>query len=133
MRLWSKRADWVNIPNIEGYAMVLVKNQALDKIKKSSYRSESVDSNKAVKTLIHPNLPDEDMERSERVALVWKAIRLLPEKQQELIRLREIEELSYRQIAEEMNITEPQVKIALFRARQNMKKAYLKIKGHDEY
>ena len=126
MRLWDNRTEWVSITNMEVYSMVLAKNIALDKIKKSGFHSESIYTNKTINTLSNLHHPHEDIEKKEESAIVWKIIRLLPAKQQELIRLREIEELSYQEIANEMNITEAQVKINLFRARQKIKEIYTK-------
>ncbi|MDR1518126.1 MAG: hypothetical protein LBS52_08560 [Dysgonamonadaceae bacterium] len=40
--------------------------------------------------------------------------------------LREFDELSYREIAEQMQTTEGQVKINIFRARAKIKEMYLK-------
>ncbi|MBQ7823490.1 MAG: sigma-70 family RNA polymerase sigma factor, partial [Bacteroidaceae bacterium] len=51
----------------------------------------------------------------------------LPEKQRNIILLREIEEMSYRDIAQELSISEAQVKVILFRARQTIKEIYQKI------
>lgn len=81
--------------------------------------------------LTDPHHPHEELEKAETIALVWRVIRLLPEKEQELIRLREIEELSYQDIAGEMNLTEGQVKVSLFRARRKMREIYLKINRDD--
>lgn len=131
MRLWDKRTEWSTITNVDIYAMVLTKNAALDKIKRIAYRSESIDE-EAGKTLVSdlPH-PQEEMEKTEKIALVWDVIRQLPEKMQSLVRLREIEAYSYREIADEMNITEAQVKVNLFRARQKMKEIYLQLNAYD--
>ncbi len=133
MRLWDKRAEWATIANMELYSMVLAKNLALDKIKRSGYFEGSIDMDAARQLSSDAYLPHEMMEKEESIALLWKVIRLLPEKQQQLIRLREIEELSYQRIAQEMNMTEVQVKATLFRARQKMKEMYLNINNHGEY
>ena len=133
MKLWSMRANWTSIDNMEVYTMVLAKNTALDKVKQATCRSGSVEMDGAISVASDSPHPQENMERAERIALVWKVIRRLPEKLQELIRLREIEEYSYRDIAGEMNITEAQVKVNLFRARQKMKEIYLELNTHDGY
>ena len=131
MCLWDRKDKWPNIDNIEVYSMVLVKNLALDRIKKKSYKSKTIDINEAEQTGSESH--QEKLENAEQTALVWKIIHLLPEQCQELIRLREIEELSYREIAKAMNITEAQVKVTLFRARQKIKEIYLKINNHHGY
>ena len=126
IRLWNKKDEWSNIDNIEVYSMVLTKNLALDRIKKKSYDTKPISEAEHILSESY----QEKIEKTEQIALVWKIIDLLPDKQQELIRLREIEELSYQEIAKVMNIAESQVKITLFRARQKMKEIYLKMCQH---
>jgi RNA polymerase sigma factor, sigma-70 family len=131
MRIWDKRTEWSNITNMEVYSMVSVKNMALDKIKRIAYRSESVDTD-TVKAIVSDLLhPQDEMEKTEKITLLWDVIRRLPDKLQSLVRMREIEEYSYREIAEEMNLTEAQVKINLFRARQKMKEIYLQLNTYE--
>ena len=131
MRIWDKRTEWSNITNMEVYSMVSVKNMALDKIKRIAYRSESVDTD-TVKAIVSDLLhPQDEMEKTEKITLLWEVIRRLPDKLQSLVRMREIEEYSYREIAEEMNLTEAQVKINLFRARQKMKEIYLQLNTYE--
>lgn len=52
------------------------------------------------------------------------------EKQRLIMQLRDIEGESYKEIAKILNLTEEQVKVNLFRARQKVKQRYLEI---DEY
>lgn len=127
MRLWDKRGEWSSISNIEVYSMVIAKNMALDRIRRSGYRSASIDNAKPP-TYSDLQHPDRSLERKESAAMVWKVIGMLPLRQQEAIRLREIEELSYAEMAVQMNLSEAQIKITLFRARQKIKEIYLKNK-----
>jgi RNA polymerase sigma-70 factor (ECF subfamily) len=61
---------------------------------------------------------------------VRKLISQLPEKQRTAMQLRDIEGKSYRDIATVMGITEEQVKVNIFRARQTIKKEF---KQQEEY
>ncbi|MDH8700876.1 RNA polymerase sigma factor (sigma-70 family) [Dysgonomonadaceae bacterium PH5-43] len=136
MKLWEKKGEWKSINNIEVFAMVLAKNMALDKVKKVRYNSDSIDSDNLqnLQNLQNNSLiQQEKMEKEEKEALVWKIISLLPYNYQKIIKLREVEELSYQQIAEEMNMSEEQVKVNLFRARKKIKETYLKINRNEEY
>lgn len=131
MQLWNKRSEWTTISNMEVYSMVITKNKALDKIKRKDYYSETIDADTARSMMSDALQPQEEMERTENISLIWKVIRRLPEKLQELVRLREIEEYSYKEIAGEMNLTEAQVKVNLFRARQKMKEIYLELNVYE--
>jgi RNA polymerase sigma-70 factor (ECF subfamily) len=61
----------------------------------------------------------------DRIQLVRRLIDQLPEKQRTCMQLRDIEGKSYRDIATVMGITEQQVKVNIFRARQTVKKELL--------
>ena len=57
--------------------------------------------------------------------LVRQLISQLPEKQRTCMQLRDIEGKSYKEIAAVLDITEQQVKVNIFRARQTIKQKYL--------
>jgi RNA polymerase sigma-70 factor (ECF subfamily) len=57
--------------------------------------------------------------------LVQQLMDSLPEKQRTVMMLRETEGKSYKEIAQVMDISEEQVKVNLFRARQTIKQRYL--------
>jgi RNA polymerase sigma-70 factor (ECF subfamily) len=57
--------------------------------------------------------------------LVKQLMDNLPEKQRTVMLLRETEGKSYKEIAQVMDISEEQVKVNLFRARQTIKQRYL--------
>jgi RNA polymerase sigma-70 factor (ECF subfamily) len=61
----------------------------------------------------------------DRVDLVRRLIGQLPEKQRSCMQLRDIEGKSYKEIATVIGITEQQVKINIFRARQTIRQKYI--------
>jgi RNA polymerase sigma factor (sigma-70 family) len=68
---------------------------------------------------VHPGILLENKELSEKL---YKAINELPEKQKTAFVLRQLEDLSYTEIAEIMQTTTPSVESLLFRAKQNLQK-----------
>jgi RNA polymerase sigma-70 factor (ECF subfamily) len=76
-------------------------------IEKSDYTAE------------HPGLK---LENRELAAALWQAILRLSEKQKVAFVLHKIELLSYKEIAEVMEMTESAVDSLIFRARQNLQK-----------
>ena len=68
---------------------------------------------------VHPGILLENKELSETL---HKAINELPEKQKMAFILRQLEDLSYAEIAEVMQTTTPSVESLLFRAKQNLQK-----------
>ena len=61
--------------------------------------------------------PEESLEREERKRIVLEMLKSLPEQQRAALLLREQEEMSYREIAHVLNISESKVKVDIFRAR----------------
>jgi len=62
----------------------------------------------------------------DKVERVRMLINQLPEKQRTCMQLRDVEGKPYKEIASFLNMTEQQVKINIFRARQTIKEEYLK-------
>ena len=60
-----------------------------------------------------------------------KLMERLPDKQREIMQMRDIEEKSYKEIAQVLDITEEQVKINLFRARQKVKQGLLRLYAYE--
>jgi RNA polymerase sigma factor, sigma-70 family len=70
------------------------------------------------------------MIQEDRVSLVRQIIDSLPEKQRSCMQLRDFEGKSYKEIAQVLDITEEQVKVNIFRARQMVKQKYLKLDNY---
>lgn len=66
----------------------------------------------------------------ERLKLVHRLVGELPEKQRLIMQLRDVEGKSYKEIAEALRLTEEQVKVNLFRARQKVKQKFMNIDGY---
>lgn len=125
LRVWNKQETLNAIDNPEGYSMRAVRNIALDKLaSKENQHGSLSDSDNGNVSNEHP---DENMEKREQLGLIYQLIERLPEKQRSVMQLRDIEEMSYKEIAEVMNITEEQVKVTLFRARKKVKEYFKKI------
>lgn len=67
----------------------------------------------------HPGI---QLENKERAAILFQAIDQLPEKQKTAFILNKIDDLSYAEIAEVMNLSYSAVESVLFRAKQNLQK-----------
>ena len=64
------------------------------------------------------------MLQKDRMAIVKRLVDELPEKQRSCMQLRDFEGKTYKEIADVLGITEEQVKVNIFRARQNIKQRY---------
>lgn len=70
-------------------------------------------------TFVHPGV---QLENKERATILFKAINELPENQKIAFTLNKVEGLSYREIAEVMQISVSSIESLLFRARSNLQK-----------
>jgi len=123
LHIWKKE-DWEQIENIEAYCFRSTRNRALDVIALKDNQVEALPDE-----LDYPS-PDDiarKVEAQEQIDWMERWLIQLPEKQQTIFRLREIEELSYKEIALILNVTEEQVKINLFRLRRKLREYLEKI------
>lgn len=134
IKVWNKRDDWDTIDSIEAFCLTICRNLSLDKMRKLSNQSESIDNDSTFKSdpLDHSysSNPEEQAMQRDRVDLVRRLIDTLPEKQRSIMQLRDFEGKSYKEIATILNVSEEQVKVNLFRARQTIKKKYVETENY---
>ena len=122
LKLWSKKDEWNNIDNAEAYCYRSTKNLALDRLSSRAIRrTESIDSQQESYAFIDSETPHLQFIRKEERSIIYRCIDELSQNQQLVFQLREIDGLSYGDIANVMGISEDLVKITLFRARKKMK------------
>ncbi|MGK7392062.1 MAG: RNA polymerase sigma factor [Candidatus Cyclobacteriaceae bacterium M2_1C_046] len=103
-------------------------NNAIDFIRKKKLETTSLntsftdDNGDSVQIDVEDNNlnPQEEAIKSQKVALIQMFVTRLPAKYQKLVRLRYFKELSYEEIAEELNAPLGTVKAQLHRARELM-------------
>ena len=128
IRVWNKREEWTQFGSIEAYCLTVAKNLAIDRSQKKEAQNVELTPEMEVESEISG--PYDQLVNNERMSIIHRLINELPEKQRLIMQLRDIEGESYKEIAKILNLTEEQVKVNLFRARQKVKQRYLEI---DEY
>ena len=126
MKVWNKRQQWEQIESMEAFCMTICRNIALDKTHRMTGSEQSLDADEhdAPDLNYHAN-PEQQTIEQDRIRLVRTIIDSLPEKQRSVIQLRDFEGKSYKEIAAIMDISEEQVKINIYRARQAVKQRFL--------
>ena len=120
IKVWNRRDRWEEIDSIEAFCLTICRNISLDKMKKAGDTADhSYSSN-----------PEEQAMQRDRIALVRQLVDHLPEKQRSCMQLREFEGKSYKEIAQILGVTEEQVKINIFRARQSIKQQFIKTENY---
>lgn len=106
LRLWQMR-DQLRMP-IEPLARVLTRNRCIDIVRRKKPAAE----------LSMAVFQEEDEALRERIERMMKVIETLPDLQQTILRLRHMEGMEFKEIAELTGSTEAAVRKALSRARQ---------------
>ncbi|MBP3252466.1 MAG: sigma-70 family RNA polymerase sigma factor [Prevotella sp.] len=124
IKIWNRREQWDEIESIEAFCLTICRNMALDRQKRMDNQSATLDEGNDRADRSYTANPEEHAIDRDRVELVKRLIEKLPEKQRTCMQLRDIEGKAYREIAAILNITEQQVKVNIFRARQTVKQKY---------
>lgn len=128
IRVWNKRDEWANVDSAEAYCLTIARNLAIDRSQKMEARNVELTSE--TQEMPDALTPEKELERDEQLRLVHRLINGLPEKQRTTIQLRDIEGKSYKEIADILEISEEQVKVNLFRARQHIKSKMTEINNY---
>ena len=128
IRVWNKRDEWQQFESVEAYCLIVAKNLAIDRSQKKD--AQNVELTPEMAEEADTSGPYDRLVNNERMKIIHRLIDELPEKQRLIMQLRDIEGESYKDIAKVLQLTEEQVKVNLFRARQKVKQRYIEI---DEY
>ena len=129
VRVWNRRHELAEVRSIEAYCLTICRNLALDRTAKREAQNISLEE-QPIDPADTGSAADERMMHAERLRWVHVLFNRLPEKQRSVLQLRDIEGKSYRETADILGITEDQVKVTLFRARQAIRKQYEKIDNY---
>jgi len=125
VKLWKMNTKLDEYVSVEALAVTMVKNYCIDQIRKQKY-IEPADSNSF--SLYHDTepSPQEKLESNETSDLMHRIINDLPEIYREVIKLRDIEELSYEEIAEKTGQNINTLRVNLSRARKSVRDEFNK-------
>ena len=125
MKLWSKRDALPDVQDVEAYCVTLMKNMCIDRLRIAEAHKADVDE---VPTMLAATDDVEaQVERHDAVEQVKQIIETLPEHQQQVITLRDIEDYSFEEIAEQTGLTAVNVRMLLSRARKTIRERFKKL------
>jgi RNA polymerase sigma-70 factor (ECF subfamily) len=132
LKVWSRREQWHELQSMEAFCLTICRNMALDKVKRAGRHNASIDDGQGHERpdSSYAANPEEQAVQRDRVMMVRRLIAQLPEKQRTCMQLRDMEGKAYRDIAAVVGITEQQVKINIFRARQALREKFEQIERH---
>jgi len=125
IKVWNRRDRWDELESIEAFCLTVCRNIAIDKTKKAENQNQSLMAEHDAPDHSYSSNPEEQAMHQDRIALIRRLIDTLPEKQRSCMQLRDFEGKSYKEIAKILDVSEEQVKINIFRARQTIKQKFI--------
>lgn len=120
IRVWNSRDKMPELQSLEAWCMRITRNVALDRLKSRKYRTTD-DLDRAGEVPSVHQTPHQHAEKSDVMRRVHGAIAQLPEKYRTVLQLRDMDGLSYQEIADALDIALSEVKINLHRARKQVR------------
>ena len=118
IKAWHHR-DELQAP--EAWCMRLTRNLSLNHLK-SGHRSRTETLPEDDRYASHAASPYAQTETQDAMMHVRELLQRLPDKQRQILELRDVEGYSYQEISKVLEIDLNQVKVNLFRARQTLRK-----------
>lgn len=118
IKLWNRRDKLDEYRSVEALAMVTTRNLCLDKLKRRKIIIERMEN---LKDEMTDSQQDQKTDLSDIVHKIHQIIQTLPEQQQSIIQLRDIEGYDFEEIAELLDMNENAVRVNLSRARKKIR------------
>lgn len=129
IKVWSGREQLDQVQNMEAWCMRITKNLSLDRLRQQQRRpTDSLE--KGMHLTNHSLTPADEAELSEKMKRISQLMAELPDKQRQVMHLRDIEGYSYNEICDILEIDMSQVKVNLFRARNAVREKLLKLDAY---
>lgn len=125
MKLWGKREELPDVQNMEAYCVALTKNMCIDRLRLAEV--DRVDVDDVPLSLAAADDVAGQLERQDAVEQVKLIIETLPEKQQQVITLRDIRDCTFEEIEEQTGLTAVNVRALLSRARKTIRERFKRV------
>lgn len=120
IKVWDKQEHWPHIDNMEAWCVKMTRNLSIDKLRSKHRRTQDIEGSFHLQD--SAATPLEKAEGKDTISHIRELMKQLPEKQRIVMQLRDIEEMTYKEIMDALDMSMPQVKTNLFRARNKIKK-----------
>lgn len=125
MKLWCRREELPDVQNIEAYCVALTKNMCIDRLRFAEV--DRIDVDDVPLSLAAADDVASKLERQDAVEQVKLIIETLPEKQQQVITLRDIRDCTFEEIEEQTGLTAVNVRALLSRARRTIRERFKRV------
>ena len=128
LRVWQKLKEGGEILNPEAFTITCARHLALDAAGRHS--AEQLDEQTPQAATEGSSSPAHHAEQLDHREWLRRIVAAMPERQQTVLRLRDIERMSYKDIAAALCISEDTVKVTIYRARQRIRQEYEQIERY---
>lgn len=125
MKLWGKREELPDVQNMEAYCVALTKNMCIDRLRLAEV--DRVDVDDVPLSLAAADDVASLLERQDTIEQVKLIIETLPEKQQQVVTLRDIRDCTFEEIEEQTGLTAVNVRALLSRARKTIRERFKRV------
>jgi RNA polymerase sigma factor (sigma-70 family) len=120
LKLWENKHKLKQIENLQAFACRIIRNISIDRIRQLKRVNES--------NYIKPDQTYEsNYEFAEGKNIIQNLILRLPQQQRIIIELRDIEEFSYEEIADALNLSINDIRVNLSIARRKIREELIKV------
>ncbi len=130
IKVWDRQEELDKIENMEAWCMRITRNLAYDKLKTKQRRATEAMTEGVEMKIATDGNPYESTEKKDMIASIRQIMTTLPDKQRQVMQLRDIEGYSYKEIGEILNLDMNQVKVNLFRARKQIRTSLSKLTAY---
>lgn len=123
--IWNKRLELPDIENFDSYCFILIKNASLNYLAK--YKRETIPLIQEKELVSSSETPEDILLKDELLLIYINALEELPPRCREVFILIREQRLSYKDVADELNISTKTVDAQLQKATRNIKE---KIKAY---
>ena len=130
LKLWTKRNELSSIQQPEAYCVTLLKNSCMDHLR--SPKAQHKDEVSEALFLQSTDQPEKRIEANDELNFVRQLINRLPVNQQQVLRLRSIDDCSMEEIEALTGLTYSNIRTLLSRARKTIKEQFNKLYTYDD-
>lgn len=120
MKIWQKKDQLEKVDNKEAWCMTVTRNMALDSLRKKKVYHDDIDDHRDISD--SKMSPYRKLQSNDTMEIIREAMNELPEAQQHVVHLRDVEGYSYQEIADITGYSIDKVKVYLHRARLALRK-----------
>ena len=129
LRIWKRRADLEGIDNLEAFSVTVVKNVCLNMLR-NRRQDEEIDSGQRPDVFAETDVGRE-IESRDAMGIVAALIERLPDRQRDVIRMRDVGDCSFEEIGMSTGLSPGNIRTLLSRARKRIKEQYLAIMNNE--